>query len=157
MTTLTEMWSDSLTRCDMAAIDAAWDNLWSVRPDKARIDLAHAEIDRVPLSLPHELMLTAGHHKHQEVANCIQGRANPASLPTVKKVLDQGFDQFAYTCSEDAVIAKWFSHILGNIGTPDAIQLLKTYAESANDGIATEMKYRLKCLKDKDYDRPFSP
>ena len=144
MPELAEKWTEALNRGDMAAINAAWDDLWAgARGDKERVARNHVEIDHLPLSLLHELILTPGHNQHQELARAMQRRASPASLPVVRKVLDQGFDQFAYTCSEDVVIAKWFSHILGSIGTPDAIELIRTYAESANEGVAAEMKYRL--------------
>ncbi len=101
-------------------------------------------INSLPLELLHALLLAPGHHMHQPVAREVQRRSDPNSLPIVKQVLDQGFSLYSYTCSDDAVIAKWFGHILADIGTPEAVNAIRTYAASKNEGIALEMQYRLK-------------
>ena len=48
-----------------------------------------------------------------------------------------------YTASDDDVIAKWFSHALADINTPEAIEVIREFSKSANPGIAEEMNYRL--------------
>ncbi|MBB3120119.1 hypothetical protein [Pseudoduganella violacea] len=53
---------------------------------------------------------------------------------------------FDYTSSEPEVIAKWFSHALADIGTADAIALIRKFAGSPNAGVAKEMMYRLEKL-----------
>ena len=115
--------------------------------DVRAIDAAlgdHTAFASLPIALLHDLLLMPGHNNHQRVAFEMQGRADPSSLPVVRQVLDQGFSRFAYTCSEDAVIAKWFSQILARIGTPEAVGMLGTYSASKNRGMAEEMQYRQK-------------
>lgn len=51
-----------------------------------------------------------------------------------------------HTNSEQGVIAKWFSHALASIGTPEAIELIKEFAKCDDAGIAEEMNYRLRRL-----------
>ncbi len=89
------------------------------------------------------LLLMPGHELHQEVTRAIQELGSPLSVPCIRAVLEGGFDFLEYTCSDDNVIAKWFSHALASIGTPEAIELIKEYADSGNAGIASEMRYRL--------------
>ena len=150
MAALADMLTAALARGDAAAVDAAWnDTLRGASTDAARTVAANSTSD-LPLDLLHDLMLSPSHHLHQQVARMIQGRADPESLPVIKRVLDQGFEPFAYTCSEDSVIAKWFSHILASIGTPDAVGLISHYAESKNEGVAAEMGYRLGRLNERD-------
>ena len=66
--------------------------------------------------------------------------------PLAARVLEGGFARFAYTCSEDGVIAKWFSWLLADIGTPEALAVLKRFAGDPNPEIAAEMRYRLRRL-----------
>lgn len=89
------------------------------------------------------LLCMPGHELHQEVARAIQDLGNPASVAGIRCVLEGGFEFLEYTCSDDEVIAKWFSHALASIGTPEAIGLIKEFAASDNAGIASEMRYRL--------------
>ncbi len=51
-----------------------------------------------------------------------------------------------YTCSEPGVIAKWFSHALADINTPESIALIKEIATSGKPEVAEEMAYRLRRL-----------
>jgi hypothetical protein len=62
----------------------------------------------------------------------------------VRKVLENNFDYLQYTCSESSTIAKWFSWLLYSIGTKEAIELMREYSNSEDEGIANEMRYRLK-------------
>ena len=89
------------------------------------------------------LLLMPGHAVHQEVTREMQDLASPSSVACIRAVLEGGFDFLEYTCSEDEVIAKWFSHALSSIGTPEAIDLIREFAASDNAGIAGEMRYRL--------------
>jgi len=56
--------------------------------------------------------------------------------------------------SEDAAIAKWFSHALADIGTNEAIQVIQKFANSSNQDVANEMEYRLKRIRN--YSSPIS-
>jgi hypothetical protein len=89
------------------------------------------------------LLLIPDHSFHQEVAREIQLLGHPSSTAYIEKILSDGFGIFEYTCSEDGVIAKWFSHALADIGTKEAIQTIQKFALSSNEEIAHEMKYRL--------------
>lgn len=89
------------------------------------------------------LLITANHRSHQYVTLLLQHIKSPTSIPYIKQVLDSNFTFLEYTYSESNVIAKWFSWALASIGTEEAINLIKEYAESENNGISEEMKYRL--------------
>jgi hypothetical protein len=117
-----------------------------VRGDKQFIDdtlWGTGRVDDLDLNLLHDLLLTPGHHLHQEVAKQLQDRGDASTAPVVSRALEMGFDHLAYTCSEDDVIAKWYSWLLCGIGTDEAIQILREHAESANAEIARAMQYRL--------------
>ena len=90
-----------------------------------------------------QLLLMPGHEFHQEVAFAIQCGAHPSSVSAIHKVLEQGFAMFTYTGSDDGVIAKWFSHALACIGTPEALAVIQQFSQSNNEEIAAEMNYRL--------------
>ena len=92
------------------------------------------------------LLVMPGHELHQEVTMEIQRLKSPSSVPYIRSVLEGGFDFLAYTSSDDEVIAKWFSHALAKIGTPDAIEVIKEFSVADNAGIAEEMSYRLEKL-----------
>lgn len=96
------------------------------------------------LDLLNDLLIFPGHHFHQNICFKLQKLKNPLSIPFIRKALASNFDYLQYTCSEDAVIAKWFSHALWNIGTPDSIAMIEEFSESENEGIREEMRYRLK-------------
>ena len=89
------------------------------------------------------LLVMPGHDLHQEVTMAIQRLESPSSVPYIESVLRGGFGFLAYTSSEDAVIAKWFSHALARIDTPESIALIEEFAVCDNAGIAEEMRYRL--------------
>jgi len=94
-----------------------------------------------------QLLLTPGHELHQEVTREIQHLAHPSSVQAIRRVFEHGFAMFEYTCSEDGVIAKWFSHALASIGTPDAIDAIKQLSKSPNEEVSREMKHRLEKIR----------
>lgn len=92
-----------------------------------------------------ELLVNPHHRSHQQIAKALQDEAPSAStIPFVRKALESNFDYLQYTCSESGSIAKWFSWLLFSIGTKEAIDLMKEYADSPDEGIANEMRNRLK-------------
>jgi hypothetical protein len=99
------------------------------------------------ISILNQLLVNKNHKKHQFITRCIQDLKSPTSISFIQKALESNFDYLQYTCSEDIVIAKWFSHALAKIGTTEAINLMKFYTKSENEGIKTEMMYRLNKLK----------
>jgi hypothetical protein len=94
-----------------------------------------------------ELLIQPNHRSHQVATKLIQEIKSPSSIPFIKKVLETGFDYLQYTCSESEVIAKWFSHALASIGTEEAINCIRKFAQSTDEGIKKEMNYRLDKLK----------
>jgi len=99
------------------------------------------------VDLLNELLINPNHQSHQQIAKTLQDIRSPTTIPFVKKALDTNFDYLEYTCSDSEIIAKWFSWLLFSIGTKDAIDLIKEYSNSNNEGIRKEMLYRLKKLK----------
>lgn len=96
----------------------------------------------------HRLVTHPGHRYHQRVVRELQHMRDPSSTPVLRSALANGFDRYAYTCSDDGVIAKWFSWALAEIGTTEAIEVLREFARSENAEIRAEMEYRLaKLLK----------
>ncbi|USA54155.1 hypothetical protein NDN13_02885 [Acinetobacter sp. C32I] len=110
------------------------------------------ENQETKISALNQLLLLDGHYQHQMITKELQNIAHPSSVAIVAKVLEQSFKRFEYTASADGVIAKWFSHALADIGTEEAMALLKLYAQSENEEIAQEMKYRLRRIADKQDD-----
>lgn len=110
------------------------------------------ENQEIRVSALNQLLLLDGHYQHQMITKELQNIAHPSSVAIVAKVLEQSFKRFEYTASADGVIAKWFSHALADIGTEEAMALLKLYAQSENEEIAQEMKYRLRRIADKQDD-----
>jgi hypothetical protein len=90
------------------------------------------------------LLVMPGHELHQEIARAIQELRDPSSVPYIRQMLVDDFAMLEYTCSDATVIAKWFSHALADINTPEAIALIEEFSRSGNPGIAEEMAYRLK-------------
>ena len=90
-----------------------------------------------------ELLLIPEHRSHQVITKALQDIKSPSSIPFIRKALESNFDYLAYTCSDSDVIAKWFSWALYSIGTPDAIQVMRDFSNSPDEGIRTEMQYRL--------------
>ena len=89
-----------------------------------------------------QLILTPNHYQHQYLLQYLQGLRFTSSIPFLDQALTKGFEYMNHY-SEDGVIAKWFSHALMDIGTPEAIAILKKHAESINPEIREEMQYRL--------------
>lgn len=143
------------------SVDIKSDNNFIRKEMLAAIDSADSErIQRtIPLfwfsaditilvDLLNELLINPNHRSHQTIAKHLQDFApSPTTIPFVRKDLETNFDYLKYTCSEDNVIAKWFSWLLYTIGTKEAIDLMKEYSNASNEGIAEEMKYRLKKAK----------
>lgn len=122
-----------------AAIAAAdWDAQEAVFDVACGIDDADLKAEAL-----NGLLAMPGHELHQQVTMEIQQLKSASSVSVIEAVLEGGFDYLQYTCSEDEVIAKWFSHALASIGTPEAIALIRKFAASENAGIASEMQYRL--------------
>lgn len=92
-----------------------------------------------------ELLINPNHRNHQEIAKTLQDLApSPTTVPFVRKALESNFDYLEYTCSDSDAITKWFSWLLYSIGTTEAIDLMKEYSNSNDEGIRNEMLYRLK-------------
>jgi hypothetical protein len=70
----------------------------------------------------------------------------PSSVPFIRKVLESKFEGIPYNGSNSRSMAKWFSWALYSIGTEEAIEVIKDHANSEDEGIREEMRYRLKKL-----------
>jgi hypothetical protein len=82
------------------------------------------------------------------VAKALQDHVkSSSSIPFVEQALATRFDYLTYTCSDSGVIAKWFSWLLFEIGTPEAIAVMRRYADDPDEGIREEMRYRLAKVK----------
>jgi hypothetical protein len=104
--------------------------------------------NKAPLTyILNELLIEPNHKSHQFIAKLIQENKSPSSIPYIKAALESRFSYLQYTCSESEVIAKWFSHALASIGTEEAINCIKKFAQSSDEGIKKEMNYRLVKLK----------
>jgi len=109
--------------------------IWLSGADKRFVDILN------------ELLINPNHRSHQFVTKTIQEIKSPTSVPFIRKVLQTNFDYLEYTCSDSDAIAKWFSWALHDIGTKEAIDLIREYSMSDNDGIKKEMTYRLSTVK----------
>ena len=124
---------------EMARSDGDWHvetlllDLCSHMPDRAAKARTLGRLLRMPT-----------HQRHQAVTMEIQQLADPSSVAAIQATLERGFADFAYTGSDDNVIAKWFGHALWKIGTPEAIAVIREHARSSNPLVAEEMTYRLK-------------
>lgn len=94
-----------------------------------------------------ELLINPNHRSHQRIAKTLQDVSSPTTVPFIRKVLESNFSYLDYTYSESDVITKWFSWLLFSIGTTEAIDLIKEYSHSNDDGVSNEMLYRLKKIK----------
>jgi len=95
-----------------------------------------------------EVLLIKGHRRHQELVREIQSLADPSSVPYLCRLFDEEFHCLAdYNGSGTGVVAKWFSHALFSIGTPEAIEALRFYARHPDDEVREEMLYRLSKLE----------
>ena len=95
------------------------------------------------LELLNELLVTPGHRQHQSIAKRLQDFGDPSTIPFVRRALEMGLGHLAYTCSEPEVIGKWYSWLLVDIGTPEAIETIREYAASDFEPLASAMRYRL--------------
>jgi len=94
--------------------------------------------------LLNELLINPNHTQHQYIAKALQDHVrSPSSIPFIEKALASHFDYLSYTYSDSGVIAKWFSWLLYEIGTPEAIAVMQRYTEDPDEGIRKEMTYRL--------------
>jgi HEAT repeat protein len=127
--------SKAIKQSDEDEIEVLVDAAYEIKPETLQIEALN------------ELLLIDGHEKHQEITREIQLFRDPSSVKYIEKALELGFKRLAYTCSEDEVITKWFSHALADIGTPEAITIIEKYASDTNKGISSEMQYRLSKVK----------
>lgn len=116
--------------------------------DEARVDLlveiAMVDASAENLTTLHEMLLVEGHRHHQEIIRVLQLLARPASIPALRKAFEQGQDHMVdYNGSGYGSVAKWFSHALADIGTPDAIDTLRAFSRYPDEEVANEMLYRL--------------
>ncbi|OON69359.1 hypothetical protein [Hymenobacter sp. CRA2] len=108
------------------------------------IDLLWLSEDTADLiDLLHQLLLVPHHWSHQQIARELQRLRHASSVPFIRAALETNFDYLAYSGSRRSVIAKWFSWALHDIGTPEAIQTMREFAETGRKGIRKEMRYRL--------------
>jgi hypothetical protein len=104
----------------------------------------HSDNRNAFLDLWNELLIDPNHTQHQSIAKYLQDKVkSPSTIPYVERALASRFDYLAYKCSESGVIAKWFSWLLFEIGTPEAISVMRRYADDPDEGIRNEMRYRL--------------
>ncbi len=96
------------------------------------------------------LLVMPDHQMHQAVAMEIQELESASSVPYIRSVLAGGFGMLEYASSDSETLAKWFSHALARINTPEAIALMREYAQSSDAGIAREMNYRLETIRERD-------
>jgi hypothetical protein len=96
--------------------------------------------------LLNELLLSTFHRQHQYIARAIQDYKISSSVPVIEKVLESKFVGIPYTGSEPRSMAKWFSWALYCIGNEEAVEVMKKHANSTNEGIREEMRYRLNKL-----------
>ena len=100
-------------------------------------------LDSETISILNELLTDPNHRSHQRVIWLLQKAKSPSTVPYIKRALETNFDYLEYTYSESGVIAKWFSWALAEIGTEQAILLMKEYTNSPDEGIKNQMLYRL--------------
>lgn len=126
--------------------EADWAALAELTPealDEAVEELLEEPASSERLDLLHKLVFLPGYHLHQQVVFEIQAIGDPRSVPVLRQALNEGFERYGYTCSEDGVVAKWFSWALAAIGTPEARAVLTEFADSDNREVRDEMRYRL--------------
>lgn len=95
----------------------------------------------------HEMLFWSGHYRHQAIVRELQLLADPSSTAVLRRAFEQNLRGFARrNCSETGVVAKWFSHAWFDIGTPEAIECLRAFADHPDRQVAEEMRYRLEKL-----------
>ena len=124
----------AISKKDENELDLLLNILWVIRPKRKAIPIFN------------KLLIFPHHKQHQAITKEIQEIEDPCSVKYIAQILEQGFEDFEYTFSEDAAIAKWFSWALYSIGTEDAIKVMKEHSNSSNTEIAEEMLYRLSKL-----------
>lgn len=135
---------------DVADLRAQLDRALAEGSEEAIEDAVDQVLDAegsAVVPLLNDLLVTPGHFAHQAVAKRLQDFAAPSTVAYVQRALDMGLDHLEYTASEPEVIGKWYSHLLASIGTSEAIELIRMYAASGEEGIAAAMKYRLAKLE----------
>ncbi|MEA9554859.1 hypothetical protein VC273_02620 [Xanthomonas nasturtii] len=120
-------------------------NNWQASCDLLSLTLTIGEPENRS-DILNELLVMPGHELHQEVTREIQLLRSPSSVRYIRQVLEGDFQMLEYTCSEPGVIAKWFSHALADINTPESIALIKEIATSGKPEVAEEVAYRLRRL-----------
>lgn len=111
------------------------------------VDLMLQSDDDDKIDVLNEMLLIKGHRRHQEIVREIQIIAKPSSAPYLRRALEDGIDHMIeYNGSGSGVVAKWFSHALFDIGTPDAIETLRVFSTHPDAEIRDEMLYRLSKL-----------
>lgn len=98
----------------------------------------------------HEVLLDPEQpHRHQEAVREIQSSMYPLSVPILRQAFELGAQSMSdYNDTGIAEVAKRFSQAWFDIGTPEAIQCLRDFAEHPDADIAAEMRYRLSLLSD---------
>ncbi|HEX5001694.1 MAG TPA: hypothetical protein VFW78_04300 [Bacteroidia bacterium] len=123
---------EAISRGDFNSLEKAISLIWlSGNPSKIT-------------DLLNELLINPNHKSHLRIEKTLQVIKSPTTVPYVKKALETNFDYLQYTFSNDEVLAKWFSWLLAEIGTEEAINLIREYSNSPNEGIKKEMLYHLK-------------
>jgi hypothetical protein len=98
-----------------------------------------------------EMLLIKQHYRHQELVRELQLMAEPSAVPYLVKAFTSNLDYMdEYNGSGSGVVAKWFSHALLDIGTPEAIEALRAFSAHSDAEVREEMAYRLTKLEDLD-------
>lgn len=124
----------AISKKEAHQLDLLLNILWIIRPKRNAINILN------------KLLIFPHHKQHQAITKQIQEIADPCSVRYIAQILEQGFEDFEYTFSEDAAIAKWFSWALYSIGNEAAIDVMKQHSKNSNTEIAAEMLYRLSKL-----------
>jgi hypothetical protein len=113
------------------------------------IDVALKFPDFEKATLLNELLVIRGHQRHQEIVRHLQLLASPSSVPFLRHMLEEEIAHMVEcSASESGVVAKWFSHALFSIGTPEAIAVIRQFSAHSDEGVRQEMLYRLGKLVD---------
>jgi len=95
-----------------------------------------------------EMLLVREHDRHQELVRQLQLMAEASAVPYLVEALNSNLDHMVeYNGSGSGVVAKWFSHALFDIGTPEAIEALKALSAHSDTEVRDEMAYRLTRLE----------
>ncbi|MDT3457453.1 hypothetical protein ROV96_19045 [Stenotrophomonas pavanii] len=95
-----------------------------------------------------EMLLVREHDRHQELVRELQLMAEPSAVPYLVQAFNSNLDHMVeYNGSGSGVVAKWFSHAFFDIGTPEAIEAIKTLSAHSDTEVRDEMAYRLAKLE----------